>query len=157
MNLVELWILLSLLITIHIPQIIANILLNGRQRAVYEPLSLSNVVCSRDGREYGWVELVVCPACAVGRVRPGGVVGPAVVEEAWSAVGHCYFWVWVIWLVDSLILNRNGEAGGLWDWSWRKFMLLSFFFLERETCMLCDIGMMYSRRRRNNIEQVDKE
>lgn len=53
MNLVELWILLSLLITIHIPQIIANILLNGRQRAVYEPLSLSNVVCSRDGREYG--------------------------------------------------------------------------------------------------------
>ena len=53
MNLVELWILLSLLITIHIPQIIANILLNDRQRAVLAPLSLSHVVCSRDGREYG--------------------------------------------------------------------------------------------------------
>lgn len=74
-----------------------------------------------------------CPGHVVGLALPGAAVGVAVVEEAWSVVGHCCSWVWV------------GYGGNLYSQ-----------VLQGENFTLCEIKK-YRRRNRNNIEQVDKK
>jgi hypothetical protein len=152
-SLVEPFIVPSLCITIHIGVPFANVCLNGRHGAVLQPRNLFCGVWFRDGRVYGCVEIAVCPGSVAGLVRPGAVVGAAVVEEAWSVEGHCYFWIWVGRLVGSLILYRDGEMEGLMRMLWRKFINPKSL---KETFIMCEIRR-YSRSRRNNIEQVDKK